>query len=273
MEDVLKSALLFSIISIIAVSAIVGILTFRSPITQLGSITQQTSSPQVQVAQIREISTNPSGYSGKNVQTEGSLRKDFSLMSPYILSDGKASLFLKSNSDMDEYVGLNAKVTGLVKHDLQSLNTPATWVDVQSIQPIGGGSSFYVGMEKHGVRLEGEDFGYPTLDRLLVYDNSGTLTVYAKKSSFLQRTTLTKERVEEIRRTLLAADIFYLPQTNYTMKYIDQGDTFTYRIKVIMRMGNELKVNQLWWEEPSYIPEKLQKLEATFNNVLKVDSP
>jgi len=269
----LKIAFLIAIISIIAISALIVTLILRPPVALFGSQTQQSSSPQVEVVQVSEINAYPTNYSGKNIQTEGSIRKDFSLAAPYVLSDGKVSLFLKSNNDMDRYVGLTVRVTGVVKHDIQLLNALATWIDVQSIQPIDGEPSFYLEMEKHGVFMENEDFGHRTLDRLLVYDNSRTLTVHSAKSVFLQRTTLTKERVEEIRQSLLAADFFSIQQHNYNMSNVEQGETFTYRIKVIMKMGNELKEKQLKWEEPSPIPEKIQKLEAAFNNILKVDSP
>ena len=269
--ETLKTSLIIGIVVVLVVVAGAGLVLFQAPTSQVNPpSTQQPPSQQgkPQAVQVKQITAAPTSYAGKTVEVEGALRKDSLLSTPYLLDDGAASLALKFNTDADKYVGLRVRVSGIIRYDPQAFNAPTTSMEVQSIKPIDSEPTFYVEMEKEGI----DDRGRPTLSRLLVYDNSGTLTVYEHvNAKVLLTNTITKERIDEIRKQLINVDLFSLQQQEYPAK--SASETFTYKLKVIIKVGNELKQNQLTWTEPASVPDKLLKLQQVFNNILSADSP
>ena len=267
----MKTSLVIGIVVVLVVVAGAGLVLFQAPPSQVRPPdTQQTPGQpeKPQAVQVRQITGAPASYAGKTVDVEGTVRKDNLLATPYLLDDGKASLALKFNNDLDRYVGLKVKVSGVIRYDSQAFNAPTTSMEIQSIKPLDLEPSFYVEMSKDGI----DDRGRPTLSRLLVYDNSGTLIVYERvNAKILLTNTITKERMDEIRKELIDADVFSFQQQEYPAK--SASETFSYRIKVILKVGNELKQTQLTWTEPASVPEKILKLQQVFNNILYVDSP
>ncbi len=267
----MKTSLIIGIIVVLVAVAGAGLVLFQTPPSQVKPPDTQQPPAQpgkAQAVQVKEIRAAPTSYAGKTVDVEGTVRKDYLLATPYLLDDGAASLALKFNTDADKYVGLKVKVSGIIRYDPQAFNAPTTSLEVQSIKPIDAEPAFYMEMSKDGI----DDRGRPTLSRLLVYDNSGTLTVYERvNAKILLTNTITKERIDEIRKELINADIFSFQQQEYPAK--SASETFSYRIKVILKVGNELKQNELKWTEPSSVPEKLLKLQQVFNNILLADSP
>jgi hypothetical protein len=267
----LKTPLVIGIVVILVVVAGAGLVLFQAPPSQVkpSDTRQPPGQPEkAQTVQVKQITAAPTSYAGKTVDTEGTVRKDYLLATPYLLDDGTASLSLRFNTDADRYVGLKVRVSGIIRYDPQAFNAPSTSMQIQSIKILDSEPSFYVEMSKEGI----DDRGRPTLSRLLVYDNSGTLTVYERvNAKVLLTNTMTKERMDEIRKGLIDAGVFSLQQQEYPAK--SASETFTYSIKVILKVGNELKQNRLTWTEPASAPEELLKLQGAFNTILNADSP
>ena len=99
-------------------------------------------------------------------------------------------------------------------------------------------------------------------------------TVFKK---VLLQATLTKERMEQIRKKFLDADVFNIQQEEYKPRphAVPDFETFTatYTLKVILKIGNELKESKLQWSEPAEVPDKILKLQQAFNDILLADSP
>ena len=274
----LNPPIVIAIVIALAFVAGAGFLLLQAPSSQVAPVTQTSRTPsssQAEFVQAGQIMGSPSSYQGKLVEVEGTLTKDFLLARPYLLDDGTSSISLQPNTDMDKYVGLKIRVSGIVRYDPGAFNLPSTSIEVQSAKPLEE-PAFYIEMSKNG-RDEG---GRPTLSRVLVYDNSGKLTVYSSVAKkVLLQATLTKERMEQIRKKFLDADVFNIQQEEYRPRShvvpVPDYQTFTatYTLKVILKIGNELKESKLQWPEPAEVPDKILKLQQAFNDILLADSP
>ncbi|MCS4538398.1 MAG: hypothetical protein HYY67_06030 [Thaumarchaeota archaeon] len=261
--------------AVVIAAAVAGGVVLSSPGTIQPVSSQPPSSQPPQQAQPEKITPNdiknaPSNWAGKSVNVEGMAGKDGLLSSPYLLEDKGASLSITSKEDLDKYVGLKVQIAGIVRYNPNVFDASRTSIEIQSIKPLAGEPTFFVEIIKNGQ----DDKGRPTTQRDLIFDNSGKLVIYETKVKLIAQTVVTQQRMEDIRKMLLDSDIFSIQQNDYpalpameAMNY----ESFTYTIKVVLRVGNEVKETKLTWPEPANIPPELQKLQTTVNNILKVD--
>ena len=267
---------IFVIAAVVVIAGVVaGGIVLSSPGTTPTVSNQPPSNPSQQQAQPEKIAANdiknaPSKWAGKNVQVEGLVGKDGLLSSPYLLEDKGASISITSQEDLDKYVGLKVQIAGTVRYNPNAFDASRTSVELQSIKPLGSEPSFFVEIIKNGA----DDKGRPTTQRDLIYDNSGGLKIYETKVKIIAQNVVTQQRMEDIRKMLLDANIFSLKQNTYPALPANEAmnfETFTYTVKVALKVGNEVKETKLAWSDPANIPPELQKLQTIINNILKVD--
>jgi len=260
---------------VVIVAVVAGGVVLLSPSTiPAGSSSPPSGQPQQQ-AQPEKITTNdiknaPSKWEGKSVQIEGTVSKDGLLSSPYLLEDKGASLSITSKDDLDKDVGLKVQIAGTVRYKPNVFDATRTSVEIQSIKPIVGEPTFFVEIIKNGV----DDKGRPTTQRNLIYDNSGKLVIYETKVKLIAQTVVTQQRMDDIRKALLDANVLSIQQSNYPALPANEAmnfETFTYTIKIVFKVGNELKENKLTWPDPATVPPEIQKLQTVVNSILKVD--
>lgn len=262
---------------VIAIAAIAGGALLLSPnISQTVSNQLPISDLPQQQAQslkptVKDVVAAPSSYSGKSVEVEGLLGKDGLLSVPYLLQDGGASLSLQSQNDLDKYAGLKVRVTGIVRYNPQIFDASRTSIEIQSINPLDGEPAFFLEIIKNGM----DDKGRPVYARHLIYDNSGTVKVYETKTKIILQTVVTKQRMDEIRNTLLSADIFSMQHREYIAEQAGEDrnyESYTYTVKVMLKVGDELRENKLTWPDPGKdISSDIVNLQAVINNIIKVD--
>ena len=270
----MKSIVVIAAVVVVA-AAVAGGIVLSSPSTTQTVSNQPPSSQPQQQAQPEKIAANdiknaPSNWAGKSVQVEGIIGKDGLLSSPYLLEDKGASLSITSQEDLDRYVGLKVQIAGTVRYNPNVFDASRTSVEIQSIKPLDGEPTFFVEIIKNGQ----DDKGRPTTQRDLIYDNSGKLVIYETKVKLIAQTVVTKERMQDIRNVLLDANVFSIPQNNYPALPANEAmnfETFTYTIKVVLKVGNEVKQTRLTWPDPANISPELQKLQTVINNILKGD--
>ena len=264
------------IVSVVVIAAVVagGIILLSPGTTQTVSNQPPSSQPppQAQPEKItaNEIKNAPSKWTGKNVQVEGMVVKDGLLSSPYLLEDKAASLSISPKEDIDKYVGLRVQVAGIVRYNPNVFDASRTAVEIQLIKPLDSEPSFFVEIIKNGV----DDKGRPTTQRDLIYDNSGGLRIYETKVKIIAQTVVTQQRMEDIRKALLDANVFSMQQNTYLALPANEAmnfESFTYTVKVALKVGNEVKENKLTWPDPANIPPELQNLQKTVNNILKAE--
>jgi len=269
----LKSVVMIVAVVVVAAAVAGGIILSSPSTAQTVSSQPPSSQPQQAMpdkAVVKDIKDSPSMWAEKNVVVEGLVSKDGLLSSPYLLEDKGASLSLSSKDDLDRYVGLKVQVSGIVRYNPNVFDASRTSVEVQSLKPLEGEPAFFVEIIKNGA----DDKGRPTVQRTLIYDNSGKLLIYETKVKLLAQTAITKQRMEAIRDQLLNVNIFSVKQETYpalpAMEEMNY-ETFTYTIKVTLKVGNEVRETKLTWPEPANISPELKQLQTAINNILKVD--
>ena len=228
----------------------------------------QPQAGQPQNVKVEDVSNAPSKFAGKLVAVEGIPKKDMGLpRQPYLLVDGQRSLSMLPKDDIDKYLGLKVKVSGTIRHNPQAAGVPSTAIEVQSIQVLSGEPSFFLEIMKNSQ----DDKGRPTFQRHMVYDNAGNLAAYDAGKVILQ-SSLSTQRVEVVKKALLDTDLLTLKTENYTLIQTIE-DTSVYRVKIIVKVGSELKQNVFTWPDPAKVPPNVLKLQDVINNIIKQDSP
>lgn len=221
-----------------------------------------------EVVRVEDISNAPSKFAGKFVAVEGTPKKDMGLSKqPYLLVAGPRSLSLLPKDDIDRYLGLKVKVSGTIRYNPQAAGLPSTALEIQSVQVLSGEPIFFLEI----VKTSQDDKARPTLQRHLVYDNAGNLGAYEAGIVILQ-SSLSTQRLEAIKKALLETEVLALKTENYTLIQTIE-DTSVYKVKFIVKVGNELKQNEVIWPSPAKVPPNVLKLQDVVNSILKKDSP
>ena len=225
-------------------------------------------SSSVRDVSVSQVIDAPRDFSDREIEIEGDLIKS-PLMAgmPFFLSDGDSLLLLRSSDDLDKYLGLTLRVGGVVNYDPQAVGRPSTSLRVEELEVIEGEPRLFIEVSKDGVDVNGRPFS----SRFLMLQNDGTLLLFnIAGQMILFDGSLSDEEMEKVTQTIVENGFFEMKTEIYPEadERLTGRVVFTYRLKVILWMDGEIKVNEITWIQPSVIPDNLVAIEEVINQDL-----
>lgn len=217
--------------------------------------------------EITQIIQNPREYTGRSVEVNGLLVKELSLGgTPFMLTDGESLILLRSDENLDKYLGLDVKITGVVDFNPDIFGRPATSLDILELNPIDAEPAFFLEIRMDGI----DDRGRPVIGRQITVDNNRMVVAFDTISSqIFFKGQFSNDDVESLAMALVENGFFEMQNKKYPS---ERGSiVYTYNLKAIVDVNGELKENTITWFEPATIPDNLFGIESALEKyVLKV---